>query len=132
VSATTDLPADVRQVLRLTSAERQEALKLLAAARAEPVVVASPYRRRPRPSKQFRKLTPEERDQLLAREAEECGPGTLALRIRAVAEARKIGDPRALAGSLEDVAAAALSWSQRTVVDMVETPVVAKKTRVKI
>jgi hypothetical protein len=48
--------------------------------------------------------------QLAAADAS-CGPGLLATRVRAVAEARRAQDPAAIRGALIDLATAALSWA---------------------
>ena len=64
-----------------------------------------------------RRISPEQRAELLARESDACGPNHFMLRVKAVIDARATGDARLLAGSLEDVAAAALSWQERTVYD---------------
>jgi transcriptional regulator with XRE-family HTH domain len=40
-----------------------------------------------------------------------CGPGLLATRVRAVADARRAQDPAAIRGALIDLATAALSWA---------------------
>ena len=58
----------------------------------------------PRPSKTG--LSEAERVRLLKRETEACGPNHLLIRHKAVMEAIKTGDPRLLAGSLDDLAAA--------------------------
>jgi hypothetical protein len=118
---------ELAHFLRLTTEERQQALEQLAVSLAPPappveVFTARPYRRRPRPGQEFRKLSADERARLLGRESEECGPGVLLVRLRAVIEAKNNGDPRSLAGTLEDLAAAALSWSERTVTDMMHPP----------
>jgi hypothetical protein len=112
----------VQQLLRMTTSEL-EALLLLSRetpkGRRRPVsVVVADTGRRPRPSKEFRKLSEEDRDRLLGRESQDCGPGVLTTRVRAVIEAKNSGDPRALAGTLEDLAAAALNWADRTILDM--------------
>jgi hypothetical protein len=99
-----------------------EALLLLAhetpKGRRRPVSVVVESGRRPRPTREFRRLSEEDRDRLLSRETQDCGPGVLATRTRAVIEAKNSGDPRALAGTLEDLAAAALNWADRTIIDM--------------
>lgn len=69
----------------------------------------------PRPSRMG--VPAEERARLLNREREGCGPNHLAQRVKALAEARWTGDPRLLAGSLDDVAAAALNWRERVLAD---------------
>jgi hypothetical protein len=69
----------------------------------------------PRPSKTG--LNEEERVRLLSREAEACGPHQLTIRYAAVELARRSGDPRLLAGSLDDLAAAAVIWRERTLDD---------------
>lgn len=66
----------------------------------------------PRPSKMG--IAETERARLLARETEACGPHHLALRHKAVLDAIKTGDPRLLAGALDDLAAAALNFRERT------------------
>jgi hypothetical protein len=71
-------------------------------------------RNRPRPR---RRVSPEQRAELLARENEACGPHHFLQRVAAVIEAAKTGDARLLAGSLDDVAAAALVWEERTLLD---------------
>lgn len=59
----------------------------------------------------------ERRAELLQREQEACGPHTFLLRVYAALESAKTGDARMLAGHLEDVAAAALVWQERTIND---------------
>jgi transcriptional regulator with XRE-family HTH domain len=49
--------------------------------------------------------------QLAAAADASCGPGLLATRVRAVAEARRAQDPAAIRGALIDLATAALSWA---------------------
>jgi hypothetical protein len=77
-------------------------------------------RRMPRPSKMG--LTEEQRVELLSRESQECGPAALVLKFKAVAMARVTGDPRLLAGALDDLAACAVNWRQRTLGDAHRRP----------
>ena len=68
----------------------------------------------PRPR---RRISPEQRADLLARGSGACGPNHFILRVKAVIDAQATGDARLLAGSLEDVAAAAMVWKERTIHD---------------
>ena len=111
----------LRKLIRMTTPELEALLALSAEpskGRRRPVAVVVDTGRRPRPSREFRKLSEADRDRLLGRETQDCGPGVLVTRTRAVVEARNAGDPRALAGTLEDLAAAALNWADRTIADM--------------
>lgn len=58
-------------------------------------------------------LTAQGLKKLLERENNPCGPGLLATRIRAVAQAEKQEEDKLLAGALEDLAAAAVGYSYR-------------------
>lgn len=63
------------------------------------------------------RLTAQGLRKLLERENNPCGPGLLAARIRAVAEAEQQDEAKLLAGALEDLAAAAVGYSYRVRAD---------------
>lgn len=58
-------------------------------------------------------LTAQGLRKLLERENNPCGPALFITRLRAVKEAEADGEPKLLAGALEDLAAAAVGWSYR-------------------
>ena len=72
---------------------------------------------RSRRRRKLRPLTEDDKARLLARETDVCGPTQWVARVRAVMEAQQSGDPRMLAGALDDVAAASVIWSMRTLDD---------------
>lgn len=91
-------------------------------ASAEPATTAepAPKRQRRQPAKKKKptgpktpKLTEAGREKYLARERDACGPVQLMLRVKAVGHAHVHGDWKMLSGALEDLAAAAVAWSQR-------------------
>lgn len=65
-----------------------------------------------------RKMTEAQRTRLLNRETMACGPAQLVTRFAAVETARRLGDPAILAGALDDLASAAVTWSTRCRADV--------------
>lgn len=59
------------------------------------------------------RITEQGRAKYLQREGQACGPVQFAARLQAVVEARRDGEEKIIAGSLEDLAAAAIVWADR-------------------